>query len=205
MNDRPADRRVGRSRRLLKGALMELIHQRPYESITVEQIARRADVGRSTFYSHFTSKDDLLLDGFDHFLLAISERPGTPDQKEGDGGRSEGFRFSLPLLRHIHSQRDFFLATIVGASDPQLRARVITLFVEMVRRELQSVPDADGEAVRVARAHAVAGAFLGIAAWWLEQAPEQSAEFVHRVFNDTLQPGSRVQAEQTYLERHPSS
>ena len=68
MNPRQLDRRVRRTRRRLKEALLGLIQERPYEAVTVQNIIDRADVGRSTFYSHFRSKEELLFDGFGQTL-----------------------------------------------------------------------------------------------------------------------------------------
>lgn len=56
------DRRVRRTRRRLGEALVALITERGYDTLTVEEIAERADVGRTTFYSHYQDKDDLLLE-----------------------------------------------------------------------------------------------------------------------------------------------
>ena len=56
----PEDRRVRRTRRLLRDALVSLVLERGYAGITVEDITDRADLGRATFYSHYTDKDDLL-------------------------------------------------------------------------------------------------------------------------------------------------
>src|SRR5689334_8173006 len=55
------DRRVQRSRALLQQALIDLIGERRYADITVQDIVDRANVGRTTFYLHFPSKDDLFL------------------------------------------------------------------------------------------------------------------------------------------------
>ena len=52
------DRRVRRTRHLLQEALQELILEHGYDSVTVQDILDRADVGRSTFYAHFRDKDD---------------------------------------------------------------------------------------------------------------------------------------------------
>jgi AcrR family transcriptional regulator len=65
MDRKPAvmavDRRVRRTRLLLHQALIELMTERDYTRITVQDIIDRADVGRSTFYAHYRDKDDLLL------------------------------------------------------------------------------------------------------------------------------------------------
>lgn len=42
-----------RSRRLIRTALLELLHEKPFEKITVTDIVRRADINRSTFYAHY--------------------------------------------------------------------------------------------------------------------------------------------------------
>src|SRR5262245_45123225 len=55
----PIDRRVARTRAMLHQALLALIMEKGYEAISVADICERADVGRSTFYAHFTGKDDL--------------------------------------------------------------------------------------------------------------------------------------------------
>jgi AcrR family transcriptional regulator len=70
------DRRVARSRTALADALVALIGRKSYDEITVEDILTEADVGRATFYAHFTSKDDLLrrsLDRLRALLVAAFE------------------------------------------------------------------------------------------------------------------------------------
>src|SRR5664279_2433284 len=63
MSDLPLvkrDRRIERTRQLLSKALMDLIVERGYESITIQDITDRANVSRTTFYLHFKDKDELL-------------------------------------------------------------------------------------------------------------------------------------------------
>lgn len=54
------DRRRERTRRTLLGAFNALLFERGYEDIKVADILERADIGRSTFYQHYRSKEDLL-------------------------------------------------------------------------------------------------------------------------------------------------
>src|SRR5712664_3203059 len=60
--DKP-DRRVRRTRESLHKALISLALEKHYDSITVQEVLDRADVGRSTFYTHFQSLDELLISG----------------------------------------------------------------------------------------------------------------------------------------------
>jgi hypothetical protein len=50
------DRRVRRTRRALIEAFVSLVVQNRYEQITVQDILDAADIGRSTFYAHFSGK-----------------------------------------------------------------------------------------------------------------------------------------------------
>jgi hypothetical protein len=50
------DRRVRRTRELLRGSLLSLIAEKGYERVTVQDVIDRAGVGRSTFYAHFRDR-----------------------------------------------------------------------------------------------------------------------------------------------------
>ena len=167
------DRRVQRTRRHLKEALLQLIEERNYDDITIEDITEKADVGRSTFYSHFDSKDDLLFDGFAAALRALAARAPA------DSGA--GFRFSLPLLRHIGSQRRFALATLGGTANSAIQRTVTTILADVVRAELQRRSPSP-KPTREAEVSGVVGAFRGLVTWWLTSGSRVSADEIDRVF-----------------------
>jgi AcrR family transcriptional regulator len=54
------DRRTERTRQALMTAFIGEMLSRGYSEISVEEIAERANVGRSTFYAHYRSKEDIL-------------------------------------------------------------------------------------------------------------------------------------------------
>lgn len=167
------DRRVQRTRRRLKEALLQLIEERNYDDITVEDITEKADVGRSTFYCHFNSKGDLLFDGFATGLRELVTRAPA------DGG--SGFRFSLPLLRHIGSQKRFALATLGGTANFAIQRTVATILADVVRAELERMSPSPGP-TREAEVSGVVGAFRGLVTWWLTSGSRVSAESLDRVF-----------------------
>ena len=152
---------------------MQLIEERRYDGITIEDITEKADVGRSTFYSHFTSKEELLFDGFAVALRALATRVPA------DGGG--GFRFSLPLLRHIGSQKRFALATLGGTANSAVQRTITTILADVVRAELERMSPAR-EPTREAEVSGVVGAFRGLVTWWLTSGSRLSAEALDRVF-----------------------
>jgi AcrR family transcriptional regulator len=59
-DEKRIDPRVRRTRKLLEEAFLELIQERNFQAITIQDIADRATVNRATFYAHFEDKYDLL-------------------------------------------------------------------------------------------------------------------------------------------------
>jgi AcrR family transcriptional regulator len=75
----PLDRRAQRTRRLLLQAFFELGQEKDFQSITVQDIADRADVNRATFYDHFADKYVLLEEAIREIFLTIVRRRLPPD------------------------------------------------------------------------------------------------------------------------------
>jgi AcrR family transcriptional regulator len=99
MTDEKIDRRVQRTRELLKNALMQLIDEKGYDAVTIQDVADRANVGRTTFYSHYQSKDDLLLDHYADFASHLIEEPLSYDDLMGDDPSTEMVRFLQTLAQ----------------------------------------------------------------------------------------------------------
>ena len=78
------DRRVRKTREALGAALMGLVKEKPFDSITVQDVLDRAGVSRSTFYVHYKDKNDLFVSDVDQFFAAIStmlSRKGDPSER----------------------------------------------------------------------------------------------------------------------------
>jgi len=73
------DRRVRRTRRALREAMLDLMEEKGYDQVTVEELTDRADIGRTTFYLHYSAKQDLLLEQFgellDQLVVQLSQIP----------------------------------------------------------------------------------------------------------------------------------
>ncbi|WP_395833509.1 TetR/AcrR family transcriptional regulator [Cystobacter fuscus] len=79
----PVDPRVHRSRAMLRDALLGLIRERGFDTISVQDITGRARLNRSTFYLHYRDKDDLLTqimrDMLSELALRSQEVSAGPD------------------------------------------------------------------------------------------------------------------------------
>lgn len=71
--ERELDRRTTRTRKAICDALTRLIFTRRYTSIRTAELIAEADVGRSTFYEHFRSKDDVLIAVIDPIFAPLAQ------------------------------------------------------------------------------------------------------------------------------------
>lgn len=79
VRERPEiDPRVARTTHVLGQALVALIQERDFESITVQQILDRAGVGRATFYAHFRNKEDALQSSYERLFNALEPMLAKP-------------------------------------------------------------------------------------------------------------------------------
>ena len=181
------DRRVRRTRAALRDALLDLMAEHSYDAVTVQDIIDRADVGRSTFYNHYTDKDALLRDGFAD-LRAIVSPPGAAATT-----RHRALRFSLPLLTHVHQQQRLVRALFGnGGATPVVR-QIEELLVDVVRGELSDeTGPADGRVPIEAQARYVVAAHLALMQWWLASQPDFGPDEVDRMFHTLVVPGLRA-------------
>src|SRR3954470_8311501 len=108
MANKPIDRRVARTRAMLQQAHISLILKKGYEAITVDEICDAANVGRSTFYAHYTSKDDLRRSGLEHLRKELVDRQKRALAEGNVRDRSLGF--SLAMFEHARDHIDLYKA-----------------------------------------------------------------------------------------------
>lgn len=101
------DRRQKKTRMAIFDAFTELLEVKNFASITVQEIIDRADVGRSTFYSHFETKDELLKslssEIFEHVFSENLKKERTHDFSVDHDFRAE----ITHILYHLRDSRNY--------------------------------------------------------------------------------------------------
>lgn len=190
---RSTDRRVQRTYDLLHGALASLIHEKAYDAIVVKEILARANVGRSTFYTHFRDKDELLVRAIGDMIRAGDATPPATRSE-----RAEWLlRFSVPVLEHIegfrhtaHRAAHVRGQRVVHERLRQMLAELIT--DDMRRAELHGVTgERDGVPLSLLAEH-IASTFVLLLNWWVERSVALSALEVNDVFRALILPTLRL-------------
>jgi AcrR family transcriptional regulator len=163
----PVDRRIQRTRQLLREALFSLVIERGYTEIGIQDITERANLGRTTFYLHYQTKDDLLKTGLKTLLqnLQLEVEP-SPDEVCPFLDRC------VRIFQHVSQRRRLYQALLRETGPVNTGNILRSYFVELFRRYARQIegmarlpqPTAD---IVVANA---AGALLGMIGWWLNEA-----------------------------------
>ncbi|ALJ18675.1 TetR/AcrR family transcriptional regulator [Microbacterium sp. No. 7] len=165
------DPRVARTRRSLQLALLELARERPFESITVGDIAERAGVNRSSFYQHFSDKEVLLADALDAIIEeAGSHVPVAPDTLDAPPAALFGY------LEHVDANAALYRMALGEHGSAtvmkRLRERIGILVRERVDATGPGTPF-EGLPVDIVAA-GIAGSALGVIRAWLDRDPRPS-------------------------------
>jgi AcrR family transcriptional regulator len=177
------DRRVRRTRELLRSALLAAISEKGYERVTVQDIIDRADVGRSTFYAHFRDKEDLLFYGLEELRAAF-------DPASQDPARSP----TLKVFEHFRLSRKVWQA-MAGRRGAETFARYLhQLLTELMRSHLRTrAPQEETQVPMEAVVEFATSTLIGLSMhWWFEQDPLPSAREMDQLYRRLTEPGIRA-------------
>ncbi|HZG86533.1 TetR/AcrR family transcriptional regulator [Paenibacillus sp.] len=178
------DRRVQRTRLALQEAFIDLMIEKGYEAVTVQDIIDRANIGRSTFYAHYEGKEQLLLANMERLHAFLQEqiaqrRTSSPEE----GGVRFGFSFAM--LQHVQGHKSLYRA-IVGKPDGAVVIhRMREMLLRMVEEEIGKRADQLGTAGLPSElaAEFVLTTFFTVLSWWMERGTPCSAEACDRLFH----------------------
>jgi AcrR family transcriptional regulator len=185
---RTHDRRASRTRQALSDALVSLIREKRWDTITVQHVIDRANVGRSTFYAHYRDKEDLLRCTFDEFL----DRFGSGINWENlESGRVVPI---LELFTHLQDEFHRFYRALVRSRKTDLLFRIGPgQMAKCIEQSLTSwVADRAQPSVPIpVLANYLASAILSMLKWWLDQNMPYPPERMDQLFHELVMPGLR--------------
>jgi AcrR family transcriptional regulator len=174
------DRRVVQTQTKLHKALVSLIHTKNYDAITVEDICATAGVGRSTFYAHYSGKDDLKRRGIEQLRkqLLAQQRASSKEVV------NETPRFSLPMFEHAREHIDHYRALSGNRGGTWVLGVIRQILSELLCRELVETEhtDSGGSAPRELLVEYLIGAYMAVLVWWLDGGAKLPPQQVDAMF-----------------------
>ncbi|MEL6524477.1 MAG: TetR/AcrR family transcriptional regulator [Chloroflexota bacterium] len=187
---RKVDRRIQRTRALLRDALMRLIVRKGYDDITIQDITDEANVARTTFYLHFGDKDELLFSTMrdlyeDLYAASGHEKASSWFTDDIDDCIADDFE-------HVQDYSDFYSIMLSEHGSAAFLTQVRGYLAEAIMGDMFKVfapMEVEAKLPHNMMAYAVAGAQIGVIKWWLDNGMEQSPKEVAFMLEQLLKKG----------------
>ncbi len=176
------DRRITRSKKAFRTALIVLMEQRGFDAITVNDLCAVANLNRGTFYNHFHDKDELLTSLEDEVMANIARIQAKMENIEVKDIARYRFAnkppaFLIELFDYLRQESDFLHAVLGSGGDigfgPRLRDSVCTYLIHSILHE-QYRSDSDPFVGYYVAFYS--SAYLGVIARWIETGMEETSE-----------------------------
>ncbi len=174
-----------RTRQNVNEALHALMLEKPYDSITVQDLLDRSSVSRSTFYSHFDNKDDVLVSYHAGFWEHISKAC----MRWEDGSLIIAPVAALAAHLREETYREFALSLIRAGRMPALRALALDHLSRGFESELMQI--AGGREPRVpldVTARFIATTCFDMVIWGVESGASHTPAQMEAMFQKLVQP-----------------
>jgi len=170
------ERRRRQTHKLLTQAALELVLERGYDAISIQDITERADVGRGTFYLHFKDKEEVIWTSFQDLF----------QQLEGESHRQLDHRMPqvefyglLNIFHHAEQHRDLYRVMFGGQGSSMLTARAQDFMARVFLNDIRRAPAPAGPNFNIPEeieAQILTGIICRMLYWWLETPDSYSAE-----------------------------
>lgn len=186
------DRRQKKTRTAIFDAFGLLLSEKNYSKITVQDIIDEADIGRTTFYAHFETKDDLLkemcTDLFEHIFSDSLATESTHDFSLKTGNPHA---MITHILYHLQDNKKNIIGILNCESGElflhffkqYLNELIDLLMMNGSERQNQNIPDDF-------LVNHIACSFVGMVQWWiknnLKQTPEELADYFMAVITPSV-------------------
>jgi AcrR family transcriptional regulator len=164
------DRRIQRTRQYLRNALIQLIQEKGFDAITIQDLTDRASLNRATFYLHYRDKYDLLEQSINEVIDELIAKIMPSEHSEAPHNPDEPFPGLVAFFEHVAENADFFRTMLGSKGIPEFSMRLINTLKTAFQQILEKVKK-QGHQLRIPEEIILSyttSAYLGVIRWWLE-------------------------------------
>lgn len=173
------DRRVKRTRQVLKDALITLMAEKEFSNITVQDITRIADVNRATFYSHYQDKIDLIRKTVEDILNELETILMDKISKNGDEKSNglQSYELLVLVFEHLRQHSDFYTVMLSSNRYPRFWKGLYKIFHNATNRNIKLSHSDDSVPQDILNSYFL-GAYFGVMLQWLKRGMPYTPEYM---------------------------
>lgn len=177
------DPRVRRTRRLLRDALVSLVLEKDFASISIKEITERAEVAYITFFRHYESLDQLLMEALDEGLGELMTRIETlAKQSDTSNLETEG----RLIFEYIGQKADLFRILFKSQSVIRVRKKVVRNIAAVFQKSCLPLARSGNPMATAMLSNHIATSLLSLIEWWLENKMNPAPAEMGRVYKKLI-------------------
>jgi AcrR family transcriptional regulator len=162
---RKVDPRVRRTRRMLRDALVSLILEKDFASISIRDVTERAEVAYITFFRHYESLDQLLMEVLNEGLAELLAHIETlAKQSETSALETEG----RLIFEYIEQKADLFRILFKSQSVTRVRKKVVRNIATIFQKSCLPLARSGSPVATAIMSNHIATSLLSLIEWWLD-------------------------------------
>ncbi|MGI8387627.1 TetR/AcrR family transcriptional regulator [Robertmurraya sp. P23] len=155
------DRRITKSQVAIKNALIELMSEKSFDNITIQDISDRADVNRGTIYLHYSDKFDLL-------DKIMEEHINNMSNYCDEAAEIDFIESTVHCMEYFESNYLFFSTMLASEGAPYFRSRFLQFNIEEFKKDVDVTKGKNAGQNEEVLVQFVANAYVGLVEWWLK-------------------------------------
>ncbi|OKP97976.1 TetR/AcrR family transcriptional regulator [Paenibacillus sp. P46E] len=165
------DRRILKSQEAIKKAVVELMKERDFDHITIQEISDRANLNRKTIYLHYKDKYDLLDKLIEEHINELREicYPQSPSDK-----------VNITWFEYFERHSAFFSALLTSKGASFFRSRFLDFVIEDIRMGWEKIEGKKNGLNEDIMIHFFAPAYVGLVEWWFTNSMPYPPSVMHK-------------------------
>jgi AcrR family transcriptional regulator len=177
------DPRVRRTRRLLREALVSLMLEKDFASISIKEITERAEVAYITFFRHYESLDQLLMEILDDGLGGLQTHIETlAKQSETSALETEG----MLIFEYIGQKADLFRILFKSQSVTRVRKKVVQNIAAIFQKSCLPLARSGNPTATAMLSNHIATSLLALIEWWIDNHMKPAPAQMGKVYKNLI-------------------
>ncbi|MCT1902647.1 TetR/AcrR family transcriptional regulator [Oceanobacillus sojae] len=164
----PEDRRISKSKTAMRNALIQLIEEKEFNKITVTDIVERADLNRGTFYKHYKSQTDILLELTEDIMEDLIQSYRMPYKEQRIFNLDNLTASTVKIFEHVEKFQGFYALMLRTDKLTYFQTQIFKVLKGLTIHDLMKIKKEANQPDQALQASFFANAIIGMISEWAE-------------------------------------
>lgn len=156
------DRRIQKTRHAIMNTFMEIMSEKKFEKITINEIAERANINRGTIYLHYIDKYDLLDKCIETYIAQLVQHCN----EKHNGNESPTNTVLRGAFEHLQDNFDYYKVLLTNEGVPLFRNQLYKMISQILNKEVSNINNTNDISMEV-KIQFLTSAIVGVLEWWV--------------------------------------